>query len=60
MHKGKRYQAALERVDREHLYSPAEAVDLLEALAPAQLDETVELAASGWTPAKPTRSSGAR
>ena len=44
MHKGKRYQAALERVDREHLYSPAEAVDLLKELAPAKFDETVELA----------------
>ena len=44
MHKGKRYQAALEHFDRQHLYSPSEAVDLIKELAPAKFDETVELA----------------
>jgi len=44
VHKGKKYQAALEHFDRQHLYSPSEAVDLIKELAPAKFDETVELA----------------
>ncbi|HXP32499.1 MAG TPA: 50S ribosomal protein L1 [Acidimicrobiales bacterium] len=44
MHKGKKYRAALERFDRNHLYSPAEAVDLVKELAGATFDETAELA----------------
>ena len=44
MHKGKKYLANLERFDRDHLYSPAEAIDLVKELAPAKFDETVELA----------------
>ena len=44
MHKGKNYTAALERFDRQTLYSPAEAVDLVKELATAKFDETVELA----------------
>lgn len=44
MHKGKKYVAALEQFDREHLYSPSEAIDLLKSLAKASFDETVELA----------------
>jgi len=44
VHRGKRYTAALERFDRERLYSPAEAVDLLKDFATASFDETVELA----------------
>jgi large subunit ribosomal protein L1 len=44
VHKGKKYQAALERFDREHLYSPAEAADLVKQMATASFDETVELA----------------
>ena len=44
MQKGKKYRAALEHFDRQHLYSPAEAVDLVKELAPAKFDETVELA----------------
>jgi len=42
--KGKKYRAALEHFDRQHLYSPAEAVDLVRELAAAKFDETVELA----------------
>jgi large subunit ribosomal protein L1 len=42
--KGKKYRAALEKFDRQHLYSPAEAVALVKELAPAKFDETVELA----------------
>ena len=44
MHKGKRYQAALEKFDREQLYTPTEAVDLLKSLGSASFDETAELA----------------
>ncbi len=44
MQKGKKYRAALEHFDRQHLYSPAEAVDHVKELAPAKFDETVELA----------------
>ncbi|HVA04279.1 MAG TPA: 50S ribosomal protein L1 [Acidimicrobiales bacterium] len=44
MQKGKKYRAALEHFDRQHLYSPAEAVDLVRELAAAKFDETVELA----------------
>jgi large subunit ribosomal protein L1 len=42
--KGKKYRAALERFDRQHLYSPSEAGELVKELAPAKFDETVELA----------------
>jgi large subunit ribosomal protein L1 len=42
--KGKRYLDAVKRLDRERLYSPAEAVDLVKSLATARFDETVELA----------------
>ena len=44
MHKGKKYQAALERFDREELYPPSEAVGLVKDMATANFDETVELA----------------
>jgi large subunit ribosomal protein L1 len=44
LHKGKRYEAALQQVDRERLYSPGEAVDVLRALSHASFDETVEVA----------------
>ena len=44
MHKGKNYKAALETFDREKLYSPADAVDLVKGMAKAKFDETVELA----------------
>jgi large subunit ribosomal protein L1 len=42
--KGKKYRAALENFDRQHLYGPAEAVALVKELAPAKFDETIELA----------------
>jgi large subunit ribosomal protein L1 len=44
VHTGKRYAAALQAFDRQHLYSPGEALDLLEQLPKASFDETVELA----------------
>jgi large subunit ribosomal protein L1 len=40
---GKRYRANLEKVDREHQYSPAEAVSILKDFEPAKYDETVEV-----------------
>ncbi|MCU1495759.1 MAG: ribosomal protein [Acidimicrobiaceae bacterium] len=43
--KGKRYLDAVKRLDREQLYLPGEAVDLVKSLATARFDETVELAA---------------
>jgi large subunit ribosomal protein L1 len=40
---GKRYRGNLEAVDRESLYSPAEAVGLIKDFATAKFDETVEV-----------------
>ncbi len=42
-HRGKKYRAALEKVDRTRLYEPAEAIRLLKEMAYAKFDETVEL-----------------
>ena len=44
MKRGKKYDAAVERFDRQHFYSVGEAVDLVKELAHASFDETVELA----------------
>ena len=40
---GKRLAEAEKRYDRQHLFSPAEAVDLVKSLAAAKFDETIEL-----------------
>src|SRR3954453_4169535 len=40
---GKRYREAFEKVDREHQYSPAEAVQLIKSLPHTKFDETVEV-----------------
>jgi large subunit ribosomal protein L1 len=40
---GKRYRQARATIDRERLYSPAEAFRLLKGLQPAKFDETVEV-----------------
>ena len=40
---GKRYRANLEKVDREHQYSPAEAVSILKDFQTTKFDETVEV-----------------
>jgi large subunit ribosomal protein L1 len=40
---GKRYRANLEKVDREELYAPSEAVRIIKDFEPAQYDETVEV-----------------
>jgi large subunit ribosomal protein L1 len=42
--KGKNYRSAMEKVDREALVSPTEAIALVEQMASAKFDETVELA----------------
>jgi large subunit ribosomal protein L1 len=39
---GKRYNEARSKIDRENLYSPAEAVTILKDLPAAKFDETVE------------------
>jgi len=41
--RGKKYRAALEKVDRRRLYPPREAVGLVQECAYAKFDETVEL-----------------
>ena len=40
---GKRYRTSYEGVDRERLYAPREAVDLLKGFSNAKFDETVEV-----------------
>ena len=44
MHRGKKYRAATEKFDRQHLYLPAEAVEIVKSTATAGFDETAELA----------------
>ena len=41
--RGKRYNAAAQQVDRENLYDPAEALELVKSVASAKFDETVEI-----------------
>jgi len=41
-HKGKRYKALREKIDRSKLYSPSEAIRLLSELKSAKFDETAE------------------
>jgi large subunit ribosomal protein L1 len=42
-HHGRRHREALEKIDREREYEPAEAVALVKGLAGAKFDESVEL-----------------
>ena len=42
--RGKKYEDAAKRYDRQTLHSPVEAVDLIKSLAVRKFDETVELA----------------
>ncbi|HEY8480607.1 MAG TPA: 50S ribosomal protein L1 [Spirillospora sp.] len=44
MKRSKAYRAAAEKIDREHLYSPAEAVKLAKETAITKFDSTVEVA----------------
>jgi large subunit ribosomal protein L1 len=44
MSHGKKYRASMAQFDRQHLYTPTEAVDLVKASAKASFDETVEVA----------------
>lgn len=41
--RGKKYLNALEKIDRNHLYDPDEALNLIKEIAPANFDETVEV-----------------
>lgn len=41
---GKKYLEALKKVDREKLYEPAEALELVKSISTAKFDETVEAA----------------
>ena len=52
--KGKRYAEAITKVDRDHMYSPREAVKVLKDVPSAKFDETVELSIRlGVDPRKP-------
>ena len=42
--RGKRYLDVAKRLDREQLYSPVEAIDLVKSFATAKFNETIELA----------------
>ena len=42
--RGKKYEDAAKRFDRQALHSPVEAIDLVKSLAKASFDETVEVA----------------
>ena len=53
---GKKYPDATRRFDRDHLHTPAEAIDIVKSLATKNFDETVEIAIRlGVDPARPTR-----
>jgi large subunit ribosomal protein L1 len=43
MKRGKKYQQALARIDRQQRYEPVEAVQLIKELSFAKFDETIEL-----------------
>ncbi|MEO6628380.1 MAG: 50S ribosomal protein L1 [Aquihabitans sp.] len=43
MASGKKYSDATKRYDREHLHGIVEALNLVQSLAPAKFDETIEL-----------------
>src|SRR3546814_12151089 len=44
MAKGKKYTDATKRYDREQLFTPTEAVELVKGLGTASFDESIELA----------------
>jgi large subunit ribosomal protein L1 len=44
MNRGKRYAEAVKGYDRDRLYGPVEALELVKSLSKARFDETVELA----------------
>jgi large subunit ribosomal protein L1 len=44
MSRGKKYKASIATFDRQHLYNPVDAIDLVKSSAKASFDETIELA----------------
>ncbi len=46
MAKGKKYNDASKRYDREHLHGPIEALDLVKSLASAKFDESIDVSMS--------------
>ncbi len=44
MAKGKKYNEATRRYDRDHLHGPSEAVDLVKGLSSASFDESIDVA----------------
>jgi large subunit ribosomal protein L1 len=44
MAKGKRYEDAAKRFDRDHLHSPRDSIDVVKSLAKGNFDESVEVA----------------
>jgi large subunit ribosomal protein L1 len=44
MSRGKKYKSSIATFDRQHLYNPIEAIDLVKSSAKASFDETIELA----------------
>jgi len=58
---GKQYRNARSAFDREHEYSPVEAIRMLKDMQTAKFDETVEVHfRSGSTSAMPTSSCAGR
>ena len=57
---GKRYRQALAPIDREHAYSPLEAVKLLKDAPDAKFDETVEVHLNLGPQRPPRRAAAAR
>jgi large subunit ribosomal protein L1 len=41
---GKKFKAAADKIDRDHLYTPAEAITLAKETSPSKFDATVEVA----------------
>ena len=44
MSRGKKYKTSVASIDRQHLYTPSEAIDLVKESAKASFDETIEIA----------------
>ena len=56
MAKGKKYTDAAKRFDRDQLFTPAEAAELVKGLGSASFDEAIELAPTTYSPSLETPS----